>query len=159
VHASGESFPTHDVSAAGYIPTPVDGALFWRTDFRAHYYYDRATSAWVLADRTPVFSKAGNILSPSGAVDAIIWRAQFACTVTAVRGYRVGGTGATINARRAGVDQHLASDLSLAAADEWTDGGAVQNTAYTAGQAMEIQIVTVAGAPDQVAVQVEFTQP
>jgi hypothetical protein len=79
--------------------------------------------------------------------------------VTNVRGYRVGGTGATINARHNGASNHLASALSLSSADTWLDGGAVQNTAYAAGDKLEIMIVTVAGSPTQVAIQVDFTKP
>jgi len=47
--------------------------------------------------------------------------------------------------------------LSLTNADEWMDGGAVQNTAYVAGNKLEIMVVTVADSPTQVAIQVDFT--
>lgn len=107
-----------------------------------------------------VFSKGGTMVNSSGlsALTAIAWRAPFACTVTNVRGYRVGGSAATINARRNGTDNHLASDLSLGSADTWADGGAVQNTAYAAGDKLEIMLVSVTGAT-QVAIQVDFTRP
>jgi hypothetical protein len=105
------------------------------------------------------FSCGGTILYPSGAINVIAWRAPFACTVTNVRGYRVGGTGATVNARLNGASNHLASNLSLTSADAWMDGGTVQNTAYVAGDKLEIMIVSISGAPTQVAVQVEFTRP
>ena len=104
-------------------------------------------------------SRGGVQLSPSGAINVIVWRAPFACTVTAVKGYRVGGTGATVNARKNGSSNHLASALSLTSADTWMDGGSVQNTAYAAGDKMEIMIVTVAGSPTQVAVQVDLSVP
>ena len=93
------------------------------------------------------------------AKNIIVWRAPFACTVTAVKGYRAGGTGATINARLNGASNHLASNLSLTSADTWMDGGGVQNTAYAIGDKLEIMIVSVAGSPDQVAIQVDFTKP
>ena len=89
-------------------------------------------------------------------VNIIVWYAIYPCTVTNVRGYRVGGTGATINARRNGTFNHLASHLSLISANAWIDGGAVQNEVYDAGHKMEIMIVTVAGSPTQVAVQVDL---
>ena len=104
-----------------------------------------------------LFTKGGPVLSPS-VLNIIVWRAPFACTVTNVRGYRVGGTGATINARRNGTDNHLATALSLTSADTWMDGGAVQNTAYVAGDKLEIMVVTLAGSPTQVAIQVDFTR-
>lgn len=118
----------------------------------------------VMTQRTPKeqdptsFSVDANLLSPSGATNVVIWRALFACTVTAVRGYRVGGTGATVNARREGADTHLATDLSLTTADTWMDGGAVQNIRYAVGEKLELMVVTIAGAPTQVAIQVDFSR-
>jgi hypothetical protein len=106
-----------------------------------------------------VFSCGGALYKLDAAVNLIVWYAPFACTVTNVRGYRVGGTGATINARRKGTDNHLGSALSLTNADTWMDGGAVQNTALAVGDKLEIMIVTITGSPTQVAVQVDFTRP
>jgi hypothetical protein len=39
------------------------------------------------------------------------------------------------------------------------DGGAVQNTGYSAGDKMEILVQSVAGSPTQIAVQVDLTRP
>jgi hypothetical protein len=97
-------------------------------------------------------------MSPTGALDVSTWRAPFACTVTAVKGYRVGGTGATVNAWRNGASLHLASALSLVSADTWLDGGAVQNTAYAIGDALQLRLLTIAGSPTQVVIQVDFTR-
>lgn len=108
------------------------------------------------------FSQGGTIYKSDGITDAvniIIWEAPFACTVTNVKGYRVGGTGATINARKNGASNHLASALSLTSADAWIDGGAVQNTAYAAGDKLEIMLVSVAGSPTQIAIKVDFKRP
>ena len=93
------------------------------------------------------------------AINIIAWSARYPATVTNVRGYRVGGTGATINARRNGASNHLSSALSLTSADTWQDGGAVQNTAYVADDKLQFMIVTVTGSPTQVAVQVDYTRP
>ena len=129
-----------------------------------HLIYNATADKWILfnpkgvADGgSNIISRGGTVLSPSGAINVIVWRAPFACTVTNVRGYRVGGTGATINARLNGASNHLAAALSLTSADTWMDGGAVQNTAYVAGDKLEIMVVTVAGSPTQVAIQVDFT--
>lgn len=105
------------------------------------------------------FSGSGVVLDPTGAVNIIVWRAPFACTVTAVKGYRVGGSGASVNARKNGTSNHLNTALSLTSADTWMDGGTVQNTAYATGDKLEIMIVSVSGSPTQVAVQVDFTRP
>jgi hypothetical protein len=111
-----------------------------------------------VADNVVTISRGGAILNPTAAVNLISWRAPVACVVNAVKGYRVGGTGATINARKNGASNHLSSALSLTSADSWMDGGAVSNTAYAAGDKLEIMVVTVAGSPTQVAVQVDFVR-
>jgi len=119
----------------------------------------RATGATAFDFEAVPFSVAGVVLNPSAAINVIAWRAPFICTVTAVKGYRVGGTGATINARKNGASNHLASDLSLTSADTWMDGGSVQNTDYAAGDKLEIMLVSISGTPTQIAIQVEFTRP
>lgn len=107
-----------------------------------------------LADLT--FARGGTILTPSGAEDVIIWRAPFACEAYAVRGYRIGGSGATVNARRNGTDAHLAGDLSLTSTATWIGTETVQNAAYAVGDKLEIRLMSVAGSPSQVAIQVDF---
>jgi len=136
---------------------PPNGTPFWRTDFRAWYAWDRATEGWILAEAgSETFDKGGNVISPTAPLNLVVWQAPFACVVTKVSGYRVGGTGATVNARRNGVDNHLVSNLSLTSADVWMADEAVQNTNFVEGDKLEIMIVTTAGSPTQVAVLVEF---
>jgi hypothetical protein len=94
----------------------------------------------------------------NSALNIIAWRAPFNCTVTNVRGYRVGGTGATINARKNGTDNHLSSALSISSADTWIDGGAVQNTGYTTGDKLELMLVSTAGTVTQIGLLVDFTK-
>jgi hypothetical protein len=108
-----------------------------------------------------VISRGGTVEKSDGVTTGwrIVWRAPYDCTVTNVRGYRVGGTGATVNARKNGASNHLASDLSLTSADTWMDGGSVQNTAYAAGDKMEIGVQSAAGTPTQIAVQIDLTRP
>ncbi len=102
-------------------------------------------------------SKGGTILNPTEAINVVVWRAPFPCNVEKVWGYRVGGTGATINARKNGAQNHLASALSLTSENIWLDGGMVQNISYEVGDKLEIMIVSVDGNPTQVAIQVDFT--
>lgn len=135
------------------------GVLYYATDENKLYRWNG--SAWILVKdigALATISVGGAILDPAGARDVVTWRAPYACTVTNVRGYRVGGTGTTINARRNGVDEHLAGDLSLGSADAWADGGAVQNTAYVAGDKLEIRLKSITGAVTQVNVQVDLTR-
>jgi hypothetical protein len=106
-----------------------------------------------------VVTAGGSFLDPTGARDVMVWRAPYACTVTNVRGHRKGGTGATVNARRnQGGTNHLASALSLTSADTWMDGGSVQDATYAAGDDLEIRVISVAGSPTEVSVQVDFVR-
>ncbi|MBU1067163.1 hypothetical protein KKE60_05220 [Patescibacteria group bacterium] len=108
-----------------------------------------------------VFVRGGTLVNTVdflAAMNVIVWYATCACVVTNVRGYRVGGTGATVNARLNGTDNHLASAVSLVNADTWYDGGAVQNTAYVTGDKLEIMVVGVTGDITQIAIQVDFIQ-
>jgi len=99
-----------------------------------------------LSDVSRTFVAGGTRPSASGASDAIVWEAPYDATVIAVRGIRLnGGSGATVNARRNFVDEHLASDLSLPTLGTVYDGGAVQNTAYVAGDILEARIKSVSG--------------
>jgi hypothetical protein len=90
----------------------------------------------------------------------VAWVAPFSCTVTAIKGYRVGGTGATINAYRGTTaTPHRSANLSLTSASTWMDGGAVQNTAYVLGDSLLFGLVTVTGSVTQVNIQLNLTRP
>jgi hypothetical protein len=135
----------------------VNTTLHFHTADRARSVH---TGTQALSTIDPfAISKGGTILDPAATARNIIcWRAPFNCTVTNVRGYRVGGSAASINARRNGSSTHLSSNLSLATPDVWADGGAVQNTAYVAGDKLELMIISTAGSPTEVAIQVDFTR-
>jgi len=105
------------------------------------------------------FARGGTVINPLNSQNIIVWRAPFSCTVSAVKGYTSGATGSTVNARLNGSFTHLALDLVLGVADTWIDGGAVQNTAYSAGDKLEIMFTGISGTPTELAVQVEFTRP
>lgn len=153
VGAQGTAFP--DIEDPQIRPPA--GAFFWRSDFRTWYAWDRVTQGWTAVEAGPeTFDKGGNVLSPTAPLNVAVWQAPFACVVTKVSGYRVGGSGATVNARRNGSAAHLASNLSLTSADIWMADESVQNTSYAEGDSLELQIVTAAGSPTQVAVLVEF---
>lgn len=102
-------------------------------------------------------SHGATVVSPTAPLWAfVLLRATRACTVTAIKGRRTAGTGATINARRNGAETFLASDLSLTT-ETVTDGGTVQNAALAIGDTIEIGILTVEGSPTSIAIQVETT--
>jgi hypothetical protein len=99
------------------------------------------------------------IYNPNGLVNAVsfpIWRAPFSCIVTNVRGLRIGGTGATINARKNGTDTHLASALSLTSENTLMDGGAPQNVQYDTGDLMEAMLVSTSGKPPYILIQIDL---
>ena len=106
-----------------------------------------------------IFTRGGTILNPAVAINVVIWYAPFAATVTNVLGYVGGVAGSTINAQRNGSLPLLVSNLTLSSAGVWTDGGAVQNTAIGVGDKIEMMVISVAGAPTEIAVEIQCTRP
>jgi hypothetical protein len=94
--------------------------------------------------------------APTTGIARAILRAPKALTVTAVRGYRVGGSGATVNAQNAASDL-LASDLSLASAGSWTSDTTIQNAAVSSGATVSVEVASVGGTPTYVTVEVDYT--
>lgn len=105
----------------------------------------------------PTITHSFVFLAPGGALDVVYWLAPWPAKVTAVKAQMVGGTSADVNARRNGVDEHLAADLSITPA-AWADGGAVQNVDYVAGDYLEFRLKAVVGGPAAVTVQLEFNR-
>ena len=74
-----------------------------------------------------------------------------------IKGYRVGGDATTsINARKNGSSNHLATAKTLASASTWIDAGTVQNTNYAVGDSLEIMVVVPGASLTQIAIQVDF---
>jgi hypothetical protein len=136
------------------------GTIYISTDTNQVFQWNGA--AWVDISASLTLSRlptvGGVILNPTAAATPVIWRAPYACTVTNVRGFRNGGTGAVVNANKNALAL-LAGNLSLVAADAWTDGGAVQNTALVAGDLIQLNFVSFAGSPNYVSIQVDLTRP
>lgn len=136
------------------------GRIYISTDTNQVFQWNGA--AWVDISSTIGLQRiptvGGTLIFPGAASTPVVWRAPYACTVTNVRGIRNGGTGAHINANNAGAAL-LAVNLSLVAADVWADGGAVQNTAVLAGNAIQLNFVDFAGGPNYVSIQVDLTRP
>lgn len=96
---------------------------------------------------------------PNSAVNRFLWVATVACTVTSIKGWRVGGSGAVINARKNGSSNHLASGLSLTSASAVLDGGTAQNTSYAIGDYLEFMIVSTSGTVTELGIQINFSVP
>lgn len=109
------------------------------------------------------FSVMLPFLNPAGAINVCLWKCLYNCTVTAIHGYRIGGSDATINAGKGTVatPTHpiLASDLDIPSADTWADDSTVQNTAFAPGDSLVFQLTGATGSPTQVVIQVDFTRP
>ncbi|MCW5252206.1 hypothetical protein [Streptomyces sp. SHP 1-2] len=99
-------------------------------------------------------SKAVVVTAP-GPGSWVIWRAPSPGTITAVRGYRVGGTGLTVNATRNGSDL-LPTDLSLSVADTWLAGPELQGATFDTGDAFAVAVRSVSGAPSAVTIQLDI---
>jgi hypothetical protein len=141
-----------------YVPLGNWSFLICAIDKSGNYSPTPATCDLNVTSRM-AFVRGGTVLNPSGAVNIIVWLfAEYASTVTAIKGWRVGGTGATINARKNGSATFLASDLSLTSASTVMDGGAVQNASIAAGNYVEIMITGLTGSVTQIGVQVCLTR-
>lgn len=135
----------------------IDGDLEWTITDDAPG--DSAGVEGSLSPTYRTFARGGTVVGATVPGNYVVWQAPVAATVVAVKGYRVGGGSATINARKNGTLQHLSASHVISAADTWEDGGAVQNTGYAVGDKLEIQITALSAPfPTQVAVQVDFTR-
>lgn len=125
----------------GYVTVSFDGTNFW------------------LGPPPQIITKGGTVLNPTAPINVIVWFAPYSFTITNVLGYTSGTTGSVINAQRNGSLPLLVSNLTLGSANTWTDGGAVQNTAVSIGDKLEIVIVSVSGTPTEIAIEIQGTRP
>jgi len=152
VHKRDVRFKLNDSDVATRnAPNFLDGDLEWTLN--DDLGNDEVEISGKLSDLSRTFTHGGTVKSATGASDCIVWEAPFAATVVSVRAVRLnGGTGATVNARRNYVDEHLASDLSLPTLGVTEDGGAVQNTAYVADDILEARVKSTAGSPSDITI-------
>jgi hypothetical protein len=136
-------------------PPHREGSIYFRSDL-LQMRLDDGTSYYTLP-KQQVFSKGGAIVSPV-ARTIVIWRAPFACTVTAVKGYQDVGTGSVVTAYDGSTDL-LSTDITISSAATWQDGGSLAKTAVSAGDSIAIKVVSVSGSPSYLVIQVELTQP
>lgn len=127
------------------------------------------TVGGITLDTDGVITAEGLILGPDattfslgavlpGAVgDMVVWRAPKAVQVIAVRGYRVGSSGASINATNDGSDL-LATDLSLSTATTWLSGPSIQNEVMEAGATLTLSVRAITGSPTAITIQVDVQE-
>ena len=158
--SSGSSDPTFDANGVQLPsltsdPPHREGSIYFRSDL-LQARLDDGKSYYTLP-KQQVFSKGGAILSPAPQT-IVIWRAPFACTVTAVKGYQDKGTGSVITAYDGPTDL-LSTDMTISSAATWQDGGSLAKTVVSAGDSIAIKVVSVSGSPNYLVIQVELTQP
>ncbi|MVO87429.1 hypothetical protein GPA10_22360 [Streptomyces sp. p1417] len=99
------------------------------------------------------FSRGAVVTSPAGAVTYVICALQKGAQVVGVAAYRSGGSGATINAVRNGMDL-LPTDLSLSTEAVWVAAPSVQNGVAVAGDSLAVTVRSVSGAPAYVSFEI-----
>lgn len=91
------------------------------------------------------------VLDTPAAGTHVLWRADHACQVKAVRAYRVGGSECTVNAQ-VNTDDLLAANLSLASVDTWLGGssGLAADDVLTvaAGDTLKAEVVSATGVTE-----------
>lgn len=88
----------------------------------------------------------------------IVWRAPFGCTCTKLEGRQKGGTSTVIQARYNGTTDVATSDLTLTAADTWYDTTGINQTAWSATDWLEWEVVTL-GSATEITFVLTFTEP
>lgn len=84
----------------------------------------------------------------------MVTRLPVGCTAVAVRAYRAGGSGGTVNAKRNGGD--LLAEPLATVTDAWAGWTHLQNAAFAAGDTLSVVTADPDGGPSEVVVQVEF---
>ncbi|MEU8195239.1 hypothetical protein AB0C10_15810 [Microbispora amethystogenes] len=86
----------------------------------------------------------------------MVTRLPVACQAIAVRAYRAGGSGGTVNAKKGTADL-LAANLATTT-DTWAGTTALQaaNTSFAAGDTLSVVTAAPSGTPTEVVVQVDF---
>lgn len=135
---------------------------------------DGVDTVWISVDRGPVvalyarvddridaivarlgFSKTLVVDNPA-ANSYPLWRATSQCTVTAVRAYRTGGTGAAVNAK-VNANSVLGVDLSVSNSTVWLTGTPAAPVLMNVGDTLTMVVSSVTGAPTQLSVQVDLS--
>lgn len=159
---TGTTISGTNISASSIVTNGISAGTFKMTTAPS-------ASAYIVSDangngtwQRPSFARGGTLVNTVDYLSAMnvpVWYATYACRVTNVRGYRVGGGATTsINARKNGASNHLATAKTLANPDTWYDAGAVQNTDYSIGDKLEIMMVVPGASASQIAIQVDFVR-
>lgn len=84
-----------------------------------------------------------------------VWQAGVDCQIASIRGFRQGGTGASVNAR-VNATPAAGVDLSLTTADTWLSSTLVDPMSLPQGSTLFMNVISVAGAPSLITVQIDL---
>lgn len=154
------SDPTFDGNGIQLPPLTSDpphreGSVYFRSDL-LQMRLDDGTSYYTL-QKQQVFSKGGVILAPIPQT-IVVWRAQFDCTVTAIKAYQDTGSGSVVTGYN-GSTNLLNGNTTISKSATWQDGGSIAEAVVSAGDSIAIAVVSVSGSPNYLVIQIEMTQP
>ena len=109
-----------------------------------------------MADGQDTVESVGYIFeAPAGAALRAVTRLAGAATIVGVRALRVGGSGATVNAR-ADDNPLLPVDLSVATVSTWMSAPSLEDIAVAAGTSLQVEVTGVTGTVTYVVVQIDY---
>lgn len=119
--------------------------------------YEASSGKWKVKPISRTFTISATIKVPDVGY-TIVWRAPFDCTCTKLEGRQKDGTSTVINARYNDTTDVATVDLTLTAAGQWYDTTGINQTAWSATDWMEIEVVTV-GSATEITFVLTFTEP
>jgi hypothetical protein len=119
--------------------------------YKVHTVDGKAGEVDLSAART--YSHSVRVASGTAGTYQLI-KVAAAADIIAVRAYRTGGTGGTVQVKHAAADV-LASVLATAT-DAWAAAPGVQNASCAAGDNVSVVLAAPAGTPTEILVQVDF---
>ncbi|MFS4105122.1 hypothetical protein [Streptomyces sp. PD-S100-1] len=106
-------------------------------------------------DLSTVRTYSQSVRVPSGTAGTYqLVKVPAAASILAVRAYRAGGTGGTVQVKK-GTSDVLAAPLTTST-DAWAGSTTVQNAACAAGDNVSVVLASPSGSPTEILVQVDF---
>jgi hypothetical protein len=133
------------------------GAADWEEHAKGTQYKYLRAGASDVEWQARKFTISTTIKSPAAGYTTV-WRTPIGCTCTKLEGRQKGGTSTVINARYNGTTDVATADLTLTAANQWYDTTGIAQTAWSATDWLEFEVVTVASATE-ITFVLTFTEP
>ena len=160
----------HFYQSTGSLKTGTTGATgltgpavllpFWGEDGETPFPLPGNTGPTGASGLGGVFTVGGLLTgAPPTTGFYMVFRAPFACTVTAVRSHFDAGTNVVVNARVNQTSTFMSSNYTNSTANAWGAGTVNQNTAIASGDDIEVNLVSLSGAVTKANIQVDLTRP